>query len=125
MVIIIFKFDKFLWSFRWADQFKFENYVGSNENLYTWNDMNEPSVFNGPEVSMHRDMIHDKYVHKISPQFYTHRAVFLPLFYPHLQFYPHPYLTLTHILPLPIFYPYQILPLSQFHPHPYFTLVHI
>ena len=69
MVIIIFKFDKFLWSFRWADQFKFENYVGSNENLYTWNDMNEPSVFNGPEVSMHRDMIHDKNVHKISPQF--------------------------------------------------------
>ena len=65
-------FDKFLWSFRWADQFKFENYVGSNENLYTWNDMNEPSVFNGPEVSMHRDMIHDKYVHKISPQFYPH-----------------------------------------------------
>ena len=45
---------------RWAEQFKFENYIGSNENLYTWNDMNEPSVFNGPEVSMHRDMIHDK-----------------------------------------------------------------
>ena len=27
------------------------NYVGSTEHLYTWNDMNEPSVFNGPEAS--------------------------------------------------------------------------
>ena len=24
-------------------------------NLFTWNDMNEPSVFNGPEVTMHKD----------------------------------------------------------------------
>ena len=27
------------------------NYAGSTEHLYTWNDMNEPSVFNGPEAS--------------------------------------------------------------------------
>lgn len=27
-------------------------------NLYTWNDMNEPSVFNGPEVTMHKDAMH-------------------------------------------------------------------
>lgn len=39
----------------WADQFKLENYTGSTLNLYTWNDMNEPSVFNGPEVSMSKD----------------------------------------------------------------------
>lgn len=25
-------------------------YQGSTKNLYIWNDMNEPSVFNGPEV---------------------------------------------------------------------------
>lgn len=25
-------------------------YEGSTKNLYIWNDMNEPSVFNGPEV---------------------------------------------------------------------------
>lgn len=31
---------------------------GSMENLYTWNDMNEPSVFNGPEVTMHKDAVH-------------------------------------------------------------------
>jgi alpha 1,3-glucosidase len=39
----------------WQEQFRFENYVGSTEDLYTWNDMNEPSVFNGPEVSMQKD----------------------------------------------------------------------
>lgn len=39
----------------WADQFQLNNYVGSTTNLYTWNDMNEPSVFNGPEVSMNKD----------------------------------------------------------------------
>ena len=25
-------------------------YKGSSKDLYVWNDMNEPSVFNGPEV---------------------------------------------------------------------------
>ena len=36
----------------WASKFSLESYQGSTEHLYTWNDMNEPSVFNGPEVSM-------------------------------------------------------------------------
>lgn len=31
------------------------------ENLYTWNDMNEPSVFNGPEVTMHKDALLGKW----------------------------------------------------------------
>lgn len=31
---------------------------GSNSNLYIWNDMNEPSVFNGPEVTMLKDARH-------------------------------------------------------------------
>jgi mannosyl-oligosaccharide alpha-1,3-glucosidase len=39
----------------WSDQFLLENYKGSTDRLYTWNDMNEPSVFNGPEVSMDKD----------------------------------------------------------------------
>jgi len=38
----------------WRHQFRYENYQGSTEHLYTWNDMNEPSVFNGPEVSMRK-----------------------------------------------------------------------
>ena len=36
----------------WADRFSLENWQGSTKNLFVWNDMNEPSVFNGPEVSM-------------------------------------------------------------------------
>eukprot|EP00965_Chrysotila_dentata_P167904 5544446-Pleurochrysis_carterae.AAC.1 len=39
----------------WAERFGYDKYVGSTPNLYTWNDMNEPSVFNGPEVSMQKD----------------------------------------------------------------------
>lgn len=39
----------------WADQFSYDRYAGSTQHLYTWNDMNEPSVFNGPEVSMNKD----------------------------------------------------------------------
>lgn len=39
----------------WAEQFHYDAYSGSTPALYTWNDMNEPSVFNGPEVSMHKD----------------------------------------------------------------------
>jgi alpha 1,3-glucosidase len=40
----------------WADQFAYNRYVGSTPTLFTWNDMNEPSVFNGPEVSMSKDL---------------------------------------------------------------------
>lgn len=40
----------------WADQFAYDRYKGSSPSLFTWNDMNEPSVFNGPEVSMQKDL---------------------------------------------------------------------
>jgi len=39
----------------WAGRFAYDKYEGSTPTLYTWNDMNEPSVFNGPEVSMNKD----------------------------------------------------------------------
>mmetsp|Transcript_15836 Transcript_15836/g.26492 ORF Transcript_15836/g.26492 Transcript_15836/m.26492 type:complete len:939 (-) Transcript_15836:135-2951(-) len=39
----------------WAEQFSVDKYEGSTLDLFTWNDMNEPSVFNGPEVSMPKD----------------------------------------------------------------------
>ncbi|XP_061360012.1 probable glucan 1,3-alpha-glucosidase [Gastrolobium bilobum] len=42
----------------WADKFSYQNYVGSTPSLYIWNDMNEPSVFNGPELTMPRDALH-------------------------------------------------------------------
>lgn len=42
----------------WAQQFSYAKYVGSTEHLHVWNDMNEPSVFNGPEVTMQKDLVH-------------------------------------------------------------------
>ena len=42
----------------WANKFKLDQYVGSTLDLFTWNDMNEPSVFNGPEITMHKDAKH-------------------------------------------------------------------
>lgn len=42
----------------WSDKFSFDEYKGSTDILYTWNDMNEPSVFNGPEVTMKKDALH-------------------------------------------------------------------
>ncbi|XP_054648426.1 neutral alpha-glucosidase AB isoform X2 [Dunckerocampus dactyliophorus] len=48
----------------WARMFAYDKYEGSMENLYTWNDMNEPSVFNGPEVTMHKDAKHGDWEHR-------------------------------------------------------------
>lgn len=42
----------------WAQQFALDKYIGSTKTLYIWNDMNEPSVFNGPEITMPKDNIH-------------------------------------------------------------------
>jgi alpha 1,3-glucosidase len=42
----------------WASLFDYDSYKGSAPNLFTWNDMNEPSVFSGPEVTMPRDAVH-------------------------------------------------------------------
>ncbi|XP_039570878.1 neutral alpha-glucosidase AB [Passer montanus] len=42
----------------WANMFAYDQYEGSTEALFTWNDMNEPSVFSGPEVTMHKDARH-------------------------------------------------------------------
>ncbi|CAB4066310.1 GANAB [Lepeophtheirus salmonis] len=41
-----------------SKQYAFDKYVGSTKDTYTWNDMNEPSVFNGPEITMPKDLIH-------------------------------------------------------------------
>ncbi|OAR05923.1 hypothetical protein LLEC1_05391 [Akanthomyces lecanii] len=42
----------------WKTLYKYENFVGTAENTFIWNDMNEPSVFNGPETTMPKDNIH-------------------------------------------------------------------
>ncbi|KAM7403629.1 hypothetical protein PAMA_004187 [Pampus argenteus] len=38
--------------------FALDKYKGSTTSLFVWNDMNEPSVFNGPEQTMPKDAVH-------------------------------------------------------------------
>ena len=33
-------------------------FTGSTLDVYTWNDMNEPSVFDGPEITVPKDTKH-------------------------------------------------------------------
>ncbi|KAK8187127.1 glycosyl hydrolases family 31-domain-containing protein [Phyllosticta capitalensis] len=42
----------------WKSLFKYENFKGTSHNTFIWNDMNEPSVFNGPETTMPKDNLH-------------------------------------------------------------------
>ena len=42
----------------YKSRYLFENYKGSTKDVYIWNDMNEPSVFSGPEVTMNKDCVH-------------------------------------------------------------------
>uniref|UniRef100_A0A6I8NIX2 Glucosidase alpha, neutral C n=1 Tax=Ornithorhynchus anatinus TaxID=9258 RepID=A0A6I8NIX2_ORNAN len=42
----------------YADQFAFSTYKGSTDVLFAWNDMNEPSVFRGPELTLPKDALH-------------------------------------------------------------------
>lgn len=45
--------------YKWySTRYSLENYKGSTSNLFIWNDMNEPSVFNGPEVTFPKDLVH-------------------------------------------------------------------
>ncbi|KAJ7374235.1 hypothetical protein OS493_007312 [Desmophyllum pertusum] len=62
----------------WAGKFALSEYQGSTETLFTWNDMNEPSVFHGPEITMHKDALHHgdwehRDIHNIYG-FYQHMA---------------------------------------------------
>lgn len=41
-----------------ADQYLLENFKTTTKEVMLWNDMNEPSVFNGPEITMPKDNIH-------------------------------------------------------------------
>lgn len=42
----------------WMSKLSLKEYEGSTLSLFVWNDMNEPSVFNGPEITMHKDAKH-------------------------------------------------------------------
>ena len=42
----------------WKSLFKYDTFKGTFPNTFIWNDMNEPSVFNGPETTMPKDNLH-------------------------------------------------------------------
>ena len=42
----------------WKSLFKYSSFKGTAKNSWLWNDMNEPSVFNGPETTMPKDNLH-------------------------------------------------------------------
>lgn len=42
----------------WASLFQYSSFTGTTEIAHIWNDMNEPSVFSGPELTMPRDNLH-------------------------------------------------------------------
>ncbi|KAI0295276.1 alpha-glucosidase [Russula brevipes] len=55
-------FNPASWDF-WKSLFKTTkgsrwSWTESTEDIHIWNDMNEPSVFNGPEITMPKDLIH-------------------------------------------------------------------
>jgi len=65
----------------WGQQFKLENYKGSTKDLFTWNDMNEPSVFSGPEITMPKSNLHaDGWEHRDLHNiygYYVHAATYM------------------------------------------------
>lgn len=50
----------------YANLYDLENFNGSTNNLYIWNDMNEPSVFKATENTMPDDLLHNggQYMHR-------------------------------------------------------------
>ncbi|RYO93830.1 hypothetical protein DL766_005084 [Monosporascus sp. MC13-8B] len=49
----------------WKSLFKYDSFKGTMENTFIWNDMDEPSVFNGPEMTMPKDNLHyDNWEHR-------------------------------------------------------------
>lgn len=50
-------FDPASWNW-WTRMFSYKSWPKSTKALHIWNDMNEPSVFDGPEISLPRDAVH-------------------------------------------------------------------
>jgi alpha 1,3-glucosidase len=67
----------------YATLFKLDRYSGATGDLWTWIDMNEPSVFNSHQVTMDRDAVHSsadgrkvkhRYVHNMYGYYHTMAA---------------------------------------------------
>ncbi|KAF9012644.1 alpha-glucosidase [Cyathus striatus] len=55
------------------------SWVKSTDAIHIWNDMNEPSVFNGPEITMPKDNIHHggwehRDIHNLNGMLYTNQT---------------------------------------------------
>ena len=49
----------------WKTLFPYDKFKGTMSNVWLWNDMNEPSVFGGPDMTMPRDNLHhDNWEHR-------------------------------------------------------------
>ncbi|XP_070164073.1 neutral alpha-glucosidase AB isoform X1 [Polyergus mexicanus] len=64
--------------------YNLDKFHGTTNDVYIWNDMNEPSVFNGPEITAPKDLIHHgdwehRDVHNINGHMYI-RATYEALF---------------------------------------------
>ncbi|XP_048486007.1 neutral alpha-glucosidase AB [Plutella xylostella] len=44
----------------YSERYHYEHFPGTSRDVHIWNDMNEPSVFNGPEITMPKDCRHYK-----------------------------------------------------------------
>lgn len=67
----------------WKSLFRYDTFQGTFPNTWLWNDMNEPSVFGGPEATMPKDNIHfggweNRDVHNINGLTY-HEATYQAL----------------------------------------------
>lgn len=59
-----------------SSQYLLENFKEVTSDVMIWNDMNEPSVFNGPEVTMPKDIIHyGNWEHRDVHNLYAHMNI--------------------------------------------------
>lgn len=60
----------------YSELYSLDKFKGSADSMYIWNDMNEPSVFNGPEITMPKDCLHHggwehRHIHNIYGHYYV------------------------------------------------------
>ncbi|XP_032679832.1 neutral alpha-glucosidase AB isoform X2 [Odontomachus brunneus] len=68
----------------YVNLYSLDKFHGTTNDVYIWNDMNEPSVFNGPEITALKDLVHyggweHRDVHNINGHVYI-RATYEALF---------------------------------------------
>lgn len=59
----------------WADLFNLKKFPGFTQHMHVWNDMNEPSVFGGPERTMQKDLLHGDIEHRHVHNMYGHSHI--------------------------------------------------